>query len=159
MEITIRKAKKEDSQRIAELLETIARLHHEGRPDIYGGSGSKYRAEDVERKIADPEEIILVAANENDTVMGYTMSKITDVKQDGILLGYRKMYIDDVCVDSSYRKHGIGRKLMEATKKEAENAGCHIAELNVWAFNENAVNFYKNCGMNVQRMYMEYILD
>ena len=45
-----------------------------------------------------------------------------------------------------------------STKAEAENAGCHLAELNVWAFNENAVNFYKSCGMTVQRMYMEYIL-
>lgn len=159
MEVIIRKAEKKDAQRIAELLETIAQLHHEGRPDIYGGSGAKYGAEAVEKKITDTEEIILVAVNENDTVMGYTMSKITDVKPDGILLGYKKMYIDDVCVDSAFRKHGIGRKLMDATKLEAEKAGCHIAELNVWAFNENAVNFYKNCGMSVQRMYMEYVLD
>lgn len=159
MNVTVRRAEKKDAARIAELLETIAQLHHEGRPDIYGDGGAKYGIEAVENKIADKDEIIFVAVNDEDTVMGYTMSKITDVRAEGILLPYRKMYIDDVCVDSSFRKLGIGKKLMEATKLEAQNQGCHIAELNVWAFNENAVEFYKGCGMTVQRMYMEYILD
>lgn len=158
MNITIRRAQKKDAKRLCELLETIAQLHHEGRPDIYGAGGAKYNIEDVEKKIKNKEEIILVAVNDDDEVMGYTMSKIIDVKENGILLGYRKMYIDDVCVDSAFRKLGIGKKLMEATKLEAEKADCHIAELNVWAFNKNAINFYKSCGMTVQRMYMEYVL-
>ena len=158
MEIRIRRAEKKDAERLCELLKTIAQLHHEGRPDIYGAGGAKYDIPAVEEKICNSEEIILVAVNDEDIVMGYTMSKIIDVEENGILLGYRKMYIDDVCVDSAFRKLGIGKKLMEATKAEAENAGCHLAELNVWAFNENAVNFYKSCGMTVQRMYMEYIL-
>lgn len=158
MNITIRKAEKKDAERLCELLETIAQLHHEGRPDIYGAGGAKYDIPAVEEKIGSKDEIILVAVNEEDTVMGYTMSKIIEVKENGILLGYRKMYIDDVCVDSAFRKLGIGTKLMEATKLEAEKADCHIAELNVWAFNENAINFYKSCGMTVQRLYMEYVL-
>lgn len=158
MEISIRKAEKRDAARLCELLETIAELHHNGRPDIYGAGGAKYDIPAVEEKITNKDEIILVAVNEDDLVLGYTMSKIIDVKAQGILLPHRKMYIDDVCVDSRFRKHGIGRLLMDATKKEAKNAGCHIAELNVWAFNESAVNFYKSCGMKVQRMYMEYVL-
>lgn len=158
MEINIRRADKKDAKRLCELLETIAQLHHEGRPDIYGSGGAKYGIKDVEKKIENTEEIILVAVDEDDEVLGYTMSKIIDVEENGILLGYRKLYIDDVCVDSAFRKMGIGKKLMDATKLEAEKAECHLAELNVWAFNENAVNFYKSCGMTVQRMYMEYVL-
>lgn len=159
MEISIRRAEKKDAERLCQLLETIAQLHHEGRPDIYGEGGAKYNISEVEAKTENEDEIILVAVNEDDVVMGYTMSKIIEVEACGILLPHRKMYIDDVCVDSAFRKHGIGKMLMDATKQVAIDAGCHIAELNVWAFNENAVNFYKNCGMNVQRMYMEYVLD
>lgn len=158
MDINIRRAEKKDAKRLCELLETIAQLHHEGRPDIYGAGGAKYGINDVEKKIENTDEIILVAVGEDDEVLGYTMSKIIDVEENGILLGYRKMYIDDVCVDSAFRKLGIGKKLMDATKLEAEKAGCHLAELNVWAFNEKAVNFYRSCGMTVQRMYMEYVL-
>ena len=158
MEITIRKAEKKDAPRLKELLETIAQLHHEGRPDIYA-AGSKYDVKDIEKKVKNKDELILVATDENDTVLGYTMSKIYDVKDNGVIVGHKKMYIDDVCVDSAYRKHGIGTMLMAATKEVAVNAGCHIAELNVWAFNENAVKFYENCGMKRQRMYMEYVLD
>lgn len=159
MNISIRKAEKKDATKIAQLLETIAQLHHEGRPDIYGGGGAKYNVKDVEKKINNKDELILVAVNDEDTVMGYTMSKIYDVEQNGILMAHRKMYIDDVCVDANYRKHGIGRILMDATKQAAIDAKCHICELNVWAFNENAVKFYESCGMTKQRIYMEYILD
>jgi ribosomal protein S18 acetylase RimI-like enzyme len=159
MTIRIRKAEKKDAKKLSELLITIAQLHHDGRPDIYGAGGAKHNIADVEKKIENKDELILVAVNEDDVVMGYTMSKIIDVEENGILLAYRKMYIDDVCVDSSARKLGIGRKLMEETKKEAEKCNCHIVELNVWSFNESAVEFYKSCGMTVQRMYMEYVLD
>ncbi|MBQ8210604.1 MAG: GNAT family N-acetyltransferase [Clostridia bacterium] len=158
MEIRIRTAEKQDAPRIAQLLETIAQLHHEGRPDIYAGGGAKYDVKAVEKKIKDKEEIIFVATDENDYVLGYTISKIYTTKDDGIVIGHKKMYIDDVCVDSQYRKHGIGKLLMAATKQKAIDENCHICELNVWAFNENAVKFYESCGMTKQRIYMEYIL-
>ncbi len=159
MGISIRKAEKKDAAKLCELLLGIAQLHHEGRPDIYGPGGAKYKVNDIEQKTENKDEIILVAVNENDEVLGYTMSKIIDVEAQGILLAHRKMYIDDVCVDPACRKMGIGKLLMAATKEQAKNLGCHLAELNVWAFNENAVEFYKSCGMQVQRMYMEYLLD
>lgn len=159
MSISVRKAQKKDAEKIARLLESIAQLHHEGRPDLYGGCGAKYDIKAVEEKIADKDEIILVAVNDKDEVMGYTMSKIFDVQQEGIKLSHRKMYIDDVCVDPDCRKQGVGKILMEATKQKAIDAGCHICDLNVWAFNETAIKFYESCGMTKQRIYMEYILD
>ena len=158
MNITIRVAEKKDACRIAELLQVIAQLHHEGRPDIYAGGGAKYDIESVEKKIADGKDIIFVAVDENDYVLGYTISKIYTTDNDGIIIGHKKMYIDDVCVDNQYRKHGIGRLLMAATRQKAVDEGCTICELNVWAFNEDAVKFYESCGMTKQRIYMEYIL-
>ena len=158
MEIRVRKAEKQDAPRIAELLCTIAQLHHEGRPDIYAGGGAKYDIADVENKIADDGEIIFVAVDENDYVLGYTMSAIHITKNEGIVIGHKKMYVDDVCVDSAYRHLGIGKLLMEATKQKAIDENCHICELNVWAFNESAIKFYESCGMTKQRIYMEYIL-
>lgn len=154
----IRKAEKKDAPRINELLKIIAELHHEGRPDIYAG-GFKYSVKDIEKKLSDDSELILVAVNDDDYVLGYTMSKLYEVQPKGVLAGYKKMYIDDVCVDESFRHEGVGRALLLATREYAEKAGCHLAELNVWAFNENAVKFYESCGMKKQRIYMEYILD
>lgn len=158
MEIKIRKAEKRDAQRLVQLLETIALLHHKGRPDIYGNV-AKYNVQDIEKKISNNDEIILVAVNDDDTVLGYTMSKIIDVLPTGNNLGYKKMYIDDVCVDELYRKHGIGKLLMSATKQVAIDHKCHICDLNVWSFNENAIKFYESCGMKKQRIFMEYVLD
>ncbi len=158
MDIVIRKAEKKDAPELVEILKTIAELHHQGRPDFFL-SGSKYKVRDIEEKIDNPDEVILVAVNEDDRVIGYTMSKIYERGGDGILAKMKTMYIDDVCVSESFRGCGTGHKLMDATVKEAENAGCHNAELNVWAFNDNAIKFYESCGMTKQRQYMEIVLD
>ncbi|MCD7827854.1 MAG: GNAT family N-acetyltransferase [Clostridiales bacterium] len=99
-----------------------------------------------------------MAADENDFVTGYTMSKIYERGGEGIMARQKAMYIDDVCVDKEFRRSGIGKKLMNATVKEAEKAGCQIAELNVWAFNEQAIKFYESCGLTKQRQYMEVVL-
>ena len=86
MEINIRRAEKKDAKRLCELLETIAQLHHEGRPDIYGAGGAKYGIKDVQKKIENADEIILVAVDESDVVLGYTMSKIIDVEEKSLQL-------------------------------------------------------------------------
>lgn len=158
MEFNVRKAREDDAFRIHELLKTIASLHHNGRPDLYSDK-EKYAVSDIKEKLKRPDEIILVAADKNDFVLGYAISKIIDVPDEGVNVGHRKMYIDDVCVDENYRKNGIGRALLESSRREAADRGCHVVELNVFFFNETAVKFYESCGMKRQRMYMEYVLD
>ena len=112
MTIRIRKAEKKDAQKLSELLVTIAQLHHEGRPDIYGTGGAKYNIADVEKKISNTDELILVAVNEDDVVMGYTMSKIIDVEENGILLerAYKENGIDlevHIKPECAHHPHGL----------------------------------------------------
>ena len=155
--MTIRKAEPKDAHRIAELLCTITHLHHEGRPDIYPDN-AKYDGGQINKMIDDTSKTIFVAVNDDDYVMGYVICFKIDRKLNMTPPKQKTLYIDDLCVDKEFSNQGIGKKLLLCAKDYAKQTGCYNAELNVWAFNENAVRFYKNCGMKEQRIRMEFEL-
>ena len=48
-----------------------------------------------------------------------------------------------------------GDRLAVALAKES---GCHNLTLNVWSCNPDAMEFYKRCGLSVQKVGMELVL-
>lgn len=68
----------------------------------------------------------------------------------------RKMVsIDDIGVDEARRNQGIGRKMMADLRKLAKDAGCSGLQLYVDAPNENAIAFYKKCGLHISNYGMQ----
>ncbi len=155
MEVKIRKAEPRDAVKIAEMLIGIGALHHNGRPDIYKAKLQKYNENDVLEILKDENSPIYVAADENDEVAGYAFCQIKTVENNKALVDRKFMYIDDFCVDEKYRKQHIGKHLMETVAEEARKMKVESIELNVWEFNESAINFYEKCGFTTQRREME----
>lgn len=159
MQIEIRKAEPQDAPRVLELLGDIARLHHEGRPDIFSGEKPKYTTDDLCEKFKNPSEYILVAVDKTGTVQGYAMG-ILQEKDDPFYAQrpFRTLYIDDLCVAKEARGQGLGKALMQKAAEAAKALGCYHLDLNVWACNKNAIAFYEAIGMQKERQYMEWIL-
>lgn len=157
MEIKIRKAEEKDAPKIADMLLSIGELHHNGRPDIYRDSLQKYNEKDIIEILKDSEAPIYVAADENDSVVGYAFCQIKNVSSSTAFADRKFVYIDDFCVDEKYRKQHIGKKLLNTVTEEARKMGVGSVELNVWEFNENAVRFYESCGFKTQRREMEIV--
>ena len=149
----IRAACKKDIPRILVLLEQIAKLHAEARPEIFR-RGTKFSFEDVEQMLSDPNKPIFVAVEE-DLVLGYIFCVHKEIRGHGALCDRKVLYIDDLCVDESYRGKGIGKALYDRAINLALETDCFNVELNVWAFNASAIRFYEKCGMKPQRMIME----
>lgn len=149
----IRPACKKDIPRILVLLEQIAELHAEARPEIFR-RGTKFGFEAIEQMLTDPNKPIFVAAEE-DLVLGYIFCVHKEVRDNGVLSDRKVLYIDDLCVDESCRGQGIGKALYDRAVTLARETGCFNVELNVWAFNGSAVRFYEKCGMRPQRIIME----
>ena len=159
MDINIRMICEKDYKKVEELLVGICRQHALGRNDILVDSGAKYDTDDIAKIAACIYTPILIAENEKGEAVGYAFCELRDYPESGARKAYRCMYIDDFCIDGKYRKQGIGRRLIEAVKELAKKEGCYNIELNVWEFNENAIHFYKKCGLGTQRRQMELILD
>lgn len=153
----IRNAETKDAARIAELLIKIAHLHHLGRPDIYAEC-AKYSAAEVKEMLCEKGKKIFVAVDGKDFVLGYIICIYKERDFSASDKKLTTLYVDDLCVDEKYRGQKIGKSLLMYAKETAIKDGCFNLELNAWAFNKNAVEFYKSCGMEEQRYIMEFKL-
>ncbi len=139
----IRRAKQTDANRINELLFQVARLHAEGRPDIFKSATKKYSDSALASIIEDDQTPIFVAADDSDTVLGYAFC-IYQITENSLLLQDKKtLYIDDICVDENRRGAHIGKSLYDYVVSFAKENGFDNITLNVWALNEGALRFYR----------------
>lgn len=175
----IRKATHNDIPRILELLSQVNDVHAEGRPDFFIKGKRKYNEEDLLKIINDDTTPVFVyvgtrlVTSESGTrqamselgtrqatsVQGYAFCVIQDLSQCDNLRPDKSLYIDDICVDENYRRHGVGKKLYEYVVQFAKEERCFNITLNVWAKNPEAKAFYESMGMKVQKVCMEVVFD
>lgn len=153
----IRLAQVKDIPKIGDLLSQVDMVHHLGRPDIFK-IGRKYSDEELKILLEDGNRPILVAVDEDDTVMGYCFCIFRQHIDDSVLTDIKTLYIDDLCVDENLRGRNIGKELYNAAVEFAKENGCYNLTLNVWSCNESAMKFYESCGLVPQKTSMEIIL-
>ena len=149
----IRKANKEDIQRIIELLHQVNMVHHVIRPDLFKPHTTKYNKQELETMLDDDSKPIFVFDDE--MVLGYAFCQVSEIKNDQLLEDIKTLYIDDICVDENARGKHVGKALYEYVHDYAKSIGCNNITLNVWEGNEPALRFYRSMGMQVQKTTME----
>ncbi len=153
----IRLAVEKDIPKILDLLSQVCLVHHRGRPDIFK-IGTKYSSQDLKVLLADKERPILVAVDENDSVMGYCFCVFQQHNYNSVLTHIKTLYIDDLCVDENLRGKHVGKQLYEAAVQLAKENNCYNLTLNVWSCNPSALRFYEAMGLVPQKIYMEKVL-
>ena len=151
----IRKAETRDAERINELLFQVAKIHADGRPDIFKTATKKYSDEELVGIISNNHSPIFVATDEKDYILGYAFCIFEETKDSILLKDKKTLYIDDICVDENSRGKHVGKSLYDYVEKFAEEKGFNNITLNVWSFNESAYKFYKKCGMTPLKTTME----
>ncbi len=156
--MTIRKALDKDLEGIKSLLLQVLTVHHNGRPDIFKGNTRKYTDDEIVAIIHNEKTPVVIAADENDSVMGYAFCVFQQHIGNNILTDIKTLYIDDLCVDENIRGKHIGSALYNAVLDFARENGCYNVTLNVWSCNESAMRFYEKMGLKPQKVGMEKIL-
>ena len=151
----IRQATINDINGISNLLRQIQQIHFAGRPDIFKCNSQKYSASELKAIIANDATPIFVYVNDTKQIIGYVFCVITKTENSNTLNDRSTLFIDDLCVDASYRGQGIGMKLFEFAKKIAIKSQCEGITLNVWNFNTSAMRFYQKLGMEPLKTTME----
>lgn len=156
--MNIRRAQKKDIARIEELLYQVNSVHHNGRPDIFKRGGKKFTKKQLEEIFKNESTPVFVAVDDKDEVTGYVFCILRQHIDDNILTDIKTLFLDDFCVDEKCRAQGIGTELLNYVYGFAEEEGCYNVMLNVWNFNQSAMNFYTRNGMQPLRTYMEKII-
>ena len=107
--------------------------------------------------ILDLEEV-----NENN---GKCYLAIENTKVIGLIMGYVRKYdeydyldykcpkcgeISELIVSKTARSKGIGQKLMHKIEKYFKSIGCEYINVDVFAYNKNAINFYEKNGYHTR---------
>ena len=153
--MSIRKIKKEDYEQIKALELQVHQLHQKARPDVF---------KKEERGVLNYDYFLQLLNNPKH----HCFACVLDGEIVGELLSFEKagspapfmkkrkvLYIESIAVDEQMQHKGIGCKLINHIKKFAKKQGFESIELNVWAFNNNAIEFYKAMGMNLKTMVYE----
>ena len=151
--IIIRKAKLNDFQGVHKLIMQVHKLHVSKRNDIYKDI-DPMNFEEFKAELSNSNNIYLIAELENE-IVGICFSQIKEILNNKIMKDRRLLHIEDICVDENYQKKGIGKKLYNQIVQLAKEKNIDNIELMVWGFNENAIKFYKNLGMNIKNLRFE----
>ena len=121
------------------------KYHHDGRPDIFLELSNEQLKKDLIENLDRLNTIVYV---ENNKVLGY-LSYVIKKRHT------KKLDVDQLVVKEEYRGKGIGKKLMEESKKIANENNCDRIELNCWMFNDSALAMYEHIGFDKQRIMFE----
>ena len=148
----IRRAKKSDAPELMRLLVQIDNVHSQIRPDIFEPGVTKYTTEEIETIVENDDMPVYVCEDG-----GKLIAHLFAIKEDDMRLG-KHLYIDDLCVDESARRLGVGQQMMDYVAEDAKKMGCKRLTLNVWKGNIEGENFYDKIGFKPLKTFMEKIL-
>ena len=152
-DIIVRKMCINDFNQVHKLVEQVHKLHLNERKDIYRNVDPLPL--DEFKKYLREHQYFCFVAEVNDVIVGEIISEIKEVKEDGIFKQRRLLFIEDICIDKNYTRKGIGSKLCDMAKQLARKENVSSIELNVWAFNKNALDMYKHIGFSEQSIKFE----
>ena len=132
--LNIRPARREDAATIASLVRELAD-YEKLLPE------AKATAEDFLRELDSPSPVIHVLIAEwNGEPAGFALYFFNF----STFVGRPGLYLEDLFVRPAQRAHGIGRALLRALARIAEQRNCGRMEWAVLDWNEPALRFYKS---------------
>lgn len=154
MGILIRALRPDDYLQAAEIFRQVHLLHQESRPDIYRKTENPLGLDYFTYLCSNPDGIALCAECDG-RVAGVAYTYMKKPTENPVVLPRVTAFMDDLAVHADFRGQGIGKALLEETRRVAVARGAVSLELMVWAFNQNAVEFYEHAGMRPRSLIMK----
>ena len=155
----IRRAVGDDADLLARLNEAVQQIHHEARPDLFKPySFSPELVAVYQARLSDDSLYGFVGEVDGEPV-GYLLALVVERADNPYTVAFRQLSIDEMSVCPEQRSHGYGEALMDAALGIARSLGIRRVVLNVWAFNERAIDFYERQGFKPRDIRMEAILE
>ncbi len=149
----IREANINDYVKIEDLVEQIHERHLTRRPDIF--NDQKAISYDDFKASLDNRDTLNFVYEEDGIIKGYVMATIKIVGLLPFMKERKIIFVEDIVVDKQYKNKGIGTKLFNKIQEIGIKLNIREIELNVWALNDEAIDFYRKMGFQMQRIQME----
>lgn len=157
MDVTIEEATAADFDQVGRVFAEENRFHAELLPELFQVADPIMTPEWFESVLSNPVQGLLVARVAGQVVGVLLLQEMTN-PDDSIFRPRRYLYVDELVVAQTYRRLGIGARLMEAAEQWALDRGIEALELNVWERNRGGIAFYEQLGYTTVRRRMKRYL-
>jgi GNAT superfamily N-acetyltransferase len=158
MNIIIREALQEDYDAVNAIIREGQVEHADALPGIFADV-DRVVAMGWYRSFSDPENKIILIAEYERTQVGVAMLEVRKSPAYEALVPRSYVQLNELAVAAAYRRNGIGRKLMKACINWAKERHGSSLELNVWEFNQEAIEFYESIGLTTLNRTMHISLE
>jgi GNAT superfamily N-acetyltransferase len=138
-----------DVEAIASLQEEVHTLHVANAAWYFLAADRSLLAEATRARLLDESTRPLIGRRDGQ-VIGYVLASARVRPAKHISREYTAIYLDEICVRSDCRRTGVGRLLVEALFTLDREEGIGRVELDAWAFNTDARQFFERLGFQPQ---------
>lgn len=131
----------------------VHELHAKARPDMFQSQFSKL-ANRYDEFVNNNEYSVLVCER-NSTIVGFAVVKNVTLPESAYAVERKFLLIEEIGVDAKHRRCGVGTELINYVKDFARRSNLSRLQLDVWAFNDVANEFYSAQGFETYRKYLE----
>lgn len=151
----VRFAEEKDLDRVNELRKQVNDIHVEGRPDVFkAGFGSETR--DFAKVIISGENSNIIVAERSGVICGMASVDYVNKLETPFGNARRFYHVQEIAVDVKYRRQGVAKELLEFMIADAKKRNLGKIELDVWEFNDSAIEFCQAAGFRQTRRWLEY---
>ncbi|ASZ14694.1 GNAT family N-acetyltransferase [Chitinophaga pendula] len=151
-EVTVRHARKEDCERIMELIKELAT--YENKPDAVVVSMEHFVNAGFGPNPVWTALVATTSENDQELIVGFALY----YKRYSTWKGCR-LYLEDINITDSYRGKGIGKLLFEHLIQETKDLGFTGMMWQVLEWNEPAINFYKKFNADFDPEWINVHID
>lgn len=157
MEFHIREAQHGDYEAVCSLAFQLHNIHVSARPDLYKPTETPMKRQRYE-EITDGSThfLYVMDGGHKQKVIGYAIFRLDRVKGSHNIHDRTCLFIEEFIVDGSSRGDGAGTCLFQFIKSKAKELEADSIDLNVAAFNKEAISFYQKIGLRPKSLRMEY---
>lgn len=154
----VRFAEEKDLNIINELRKQVNDIHVEGRPDVFkAGFGTEIR--DFAKVIMNGENSDIIVVERNGVICGMVCVDYVNKPETPYSKARSFYHVQEIAVDVNYRRQGVAKELLEFMITDAKKRKLGKIELDVWEFNDSAIEFYRVVGFRQTRRWMEYEVE
>ena len=155
--MNVRFAKETELSRVNELRKQVNDLHVEGKPEVFKPGFSQELRDYIRVIWDDPGKEIIVAETEGE-ICGFAVLNHIIRAETPYMFERDFLDIDEFGVDERFRRQGAATAMIAFIREYAAEKGFNRIELNMWEFNQGALEFYEAAGFSTFRRYMEMFI-
>src|SRR5262245_16846498 len=157
--IAVRLATIEDAEAIAHQTASVQQLHTDALPDIFKPpSPELFPRSKLEAFLKDPNAVVAVAELDG-RVVGHIYGAVVRRTENEFGPARSYIYIHQIGVADDARRQGAGTALVRFMQDRARELSLTSMQVDHWAFNARAHDFFEACGFVSMKIVMHRPVD